>query len=158
METTQQTLTLVPLSEKELETASLFARNHFENSLAIFYNDEGVEQFHDSVSDFRISERMQQVSRFYLAKYEGKIVGFFELYRRRHLTLLLLEKQWTHKEGLRQVISFLQQELSARERDLYLMIHAAPTGYTLFLQNGFQATGEEQVYAGGISSLMTLRW
>ena len=53
------------LEDSDVERASLFARNNFQDSLAIFYNDSGVEQFHDSVSDMAISERMRQLSNFW---------------------------------------------------------------------------------------------
>lgn len=151
-------LVISPLTELELEAASFFARSNFEASLAIFFNEEGVEQFHDSVSDLEISERMQQVSQFYIAKKKKNIVGFIELYRRRHIALMLVEKEETNLQTVTELISFLKEIIEQKERDHYLTIHAAPTGYPLFKEIGFKVTGEEQVYAGGISSLMTLRW
>lgn len=146
------------LTDNELEAASHFARNNFENSLAIFYNDEGVEQFHDSVSDYEISERMQQLSQFFILKADQQIVAFIELYRRRHIALLLLEKSVANSETVGSIVRHLQELLSSRERDLYLTIHAAPSGYPIFKELGFRVTGEEQIYAGGICSKMSLHW
>ena len=146
------------LEDADVERASLFARNNFQDSLAIFYNDSGVEQFHDSVSDMAISERMHQHSNFFLVRSEGRLVGFFELYRIRHIELLLLERGFANERTVARIVEFIRAFVDEREFDHHMAIYAAPVGYPLFRQLGFTATGEEQVYCGGICSTMKLVW
>ena len=154
----QPEIEIAPMAESDVESASLFANNNFRDSLAIFYNDEGVEQFHDSVSDMAISERMHQHSNFFLVHSEGRLVGFFELYRIRHIELLLLERGFSNERTVARIVEFIRAFVDEREFDHHMAIYAAPVGYPLFRQLGFTATGEEQVYCGGICSLMKLTW
>ena len=103
----QPEIEIAPMAESDVESASLFANNNFRDSLAIFYNDEGVEQFHDSVSDMAISERMHQHSNFFLVRSEGRLVGFFELYRIRHIELLLLERGFANERTVARIVEFI---------------------------------------------------
>lgn len=146
------------LEDADVERASLFARNNFQDSLAIFYNDSGVEQFHDSVSDMAISERMRQLSNFFLVSCEGRLVGLFELHRIRHITLLLLEAEMAKDAVVSQIVDFIRGFVDEREFDHYMTVHAPPSGYPIFKRLGFKVTGEEHVYCGGICSTMKLVW
>ena len=56
------------------------------------------------------------------------------------------------------IVEFIRAFVDEREFDHHMAIYAAPVGYPLFRQLGFTATGEEQVYCGGICSLMKLTW
>ena len=146
------------LREEEVEVAGNFARMNFQDSLAIFFNDEGVEQFHDSVTDVAICERMSQLSQFIACWSETSLVGLIELRKIRHIQLLLLERSLLNDETLKRLMTHMRQFVEGRERNRYLTINAAPSGYSQLRRLGFRVAQEEDIHDGGLSSYMKFAW
>lgn len=147
-----------PVDENNVEKVSRFARNKFESSLAIFYNDEGIEEFHDSMTDVAMMDRMSQLSRFFQIELDDQLVGFLELHRIRHISCLLLESKHQTHERIQEVLDFIISFVQEREPNQYMTIHAAPTAYSILKRLGFKVTRGESIYEGGVSTFMKLEW
>lgn len=113
------------------------------------YSKEGIENFLDFITDKDLFHSFVQGKYLMKVALDGdKIIGAASVRSGNFLSLLFVDESY-HKQGvgralMEEVFQFLKEEAGEKE----IIVKSAPYAVRFYEKLGFQATGQEEHYAG----------
>ena len=113
------------------------------------YSKEGIENFLDFITDKDLFHSFVQGKYLMKVALDGdKIIGAASVRSGNFLSLLFVDENY-HKQGvgralMEEVFQFLKEEAGEKE----IIVKSAPYAVRFYEKLGFQATGQEEHYAG----------
>lgn len=142
---------------EEVEVCNLVARS-FNEFIGPGFSEEGKEEFFRYVNPRALHRRWRKGYHVLVAEDEGIIVGVVEVKKRRHISMLYVDKAY-HKKGI-------ATELMNRALDYILLqapktkevtVNSSPYASPFYERMGFRSTEGEKVIHGILHVPMTLR-
>jgi GNAT superfamily N-acetyltransferase len=140
----------------EVAVCNLVARS-FNEFIAPGFSEEGVEEFYRYVNPRALHRRWRTGYHVILAEYEGNIAGVVEVKKRRHISMLYVEKAY-HRKGiaselLNQALDYI---LSRSPKTKEVTVNSSPYAVPFYERAGFRKTDEEKVIHGIVHVPMSL--
>ena len=141
---------------EEVEVCNLVARS-FNEFIAPGFSEEGIEEFYRYINPRALHKRWRGGYHVIVAEKEGKIVGVSEVKRRRHISMLYVEKAY-HRKGIagalldRSLEYILENAPKTKEVTVNSSQYAAP----FYESAGFRKTEGEKVIHGILHIPMAL--
>lgn len=141
---------------EEVEVCNLVARS-FNEFIAPGFSEEGVEEFFRYVNPRALHRRWRKGYHVLVAEDGGKIAGVVEVKRRRHISMLYVDKAY-HKKGIATELlnRALEYILSKSPKTKEVTVNSSPYAAPFYERMGFQKTEEEKVIHGILHVPMTL--
>lgn len=113
------------------------------------YTSEGIENFHNFVTDQTLKKMFfSGTYKLYVATEADKIIGMISLREVTHISLLFVDEKY-HKQGIaRELIRLLREEVYKTHGPVYITVNAAPYAYGFYHKVGFIDKGIEKTKDG----------
>ena len=133
-----------PITIEEWETAMGLAWKTFLKFESRDYEQEGIDNFQDFITDQTL-KKMFQLGEYYLyaAFWGSQMVGIISLRDKEHISLLLVDEEF-HKMGIGRKLIYEIQKLEKRLGGYRLTVYSSPYAVGFYHRIGFVDTNLEQ--------------
>ncbi len=141
---------------EEVEVCNLVARS-FNEFIAPEFSEAGIEEFYRYVNPRALHRRWRAGYHVIVAEDEGMIVGVVEVKKRRHISMLYVEKAY-HRKGIASELlnRALDYILSAAPKTKEVTVNSSKYARAFYEREGFRKTEDEKVIHGILHTPMTL--
>ena len=142
---------------EEVEVCNLVARS-FNEFIAPGFSEQGVEEFFRYVNPRALHRRWRKGYHVLVAEDEGVIVGVVEVKKRRHISMLYVEKSYHHRGIASELINrAIEHILSKAPKTREVTVNSSPYAAPFYERMGFRSTEGEKVIHGILHVPMVLR-
>ena len=141
---------------EEVEVCNLVARS-FNEFIAPGFSDDGVEEFFKYVNPRALHKRSREGYHVIVAEHDGKIVGVAEVKKRRHISMLYVDKAH-HRKGIAKELlkRALEYIISSAPKTKEVTVNSSQYAVAFYESAGFRKTDEETVIHGILHTPMAL--
>lgn len=135
--------------EDEWKSAMIMVWKTFMSFDSPDYSEEGVKEFFEFITDDDIYKAfLKGTYRVMLALDGDRIIGVGSIRNMNVLSLLFVDGEYHHKGVGSVLIELLGDYVKRRNGELLFKVKSSPYAVGFYKEQGFYATGEEQVKAG----------
>jgi len=140
----------------EVEVCNLVARS-FNEFIAPGFSEVGIEEFYRYVNPRALHKRWRTGYHVILAEYHELIIGVVEVKKRRHISMLYVEKTY-HRNGIASELleKALGYILSSAPKTKEVTVNSSQYAKPFYEREGFRKTDEEKVIHGIVHIPMAL--
>ena len=140
----------------EVEVCNLVARS-FNEFIAPGFSEVGIEEFYRYVNPRALHKRWRTGFHVILAEDKGMIIGVVEVKKRRHISMLYVEKSH-HRNGIASKLldKALDYILSGTPKTKEVTVNSSLYAQSFYEMSGFRKTDEEKVIHGIVHIPMAL--
>lgn len=141
---------------EEVEVCNLVARS-FNEFIAPEFSDQGIDEFFKYVNPRALHKRWRTGYHVMVAEHEGSIVGVVEVKKRRHISMLFVEKEY-HREGIASELlkKALDYIMTTAPKTKEVTVNSSKYARAFYESEGFRKTEEEKVIHGILHIPMAL--
>ena len=141
---------------EEVEVCNLVARS-FNEFIAPGFSEVGIEEFYRYVNPRTLHKRWRAGFHVIVAENEGMIVGVVEVKKRRHISMLYVEKAY-HRKGIASELlnRALEYIITNSPKTKEVTVNSSQYARAFYEKEGFRKTEGEKVIHGILHIPMAL--
>lgn len=141
---------------EEVEVCNLVARS-FNEFIAPEFSDEGIDEFFKYANPRALHKRWRAGYHVIVAEEDGKIVGVVEVKKRRHISMLYVEKAH-HRKGIASELlkRALDYIVTIAPKTKEVTVNSSKYASAFYEREGFRKTEDEKVLHGIVHIPMAL--
>jgi len=142
---------------EEVEVSNLVARS-FNEFIAPGFSEEGVEEFFKYANHRALLKRSEAGDHFVIAaEREGVIVGMIEIKKRRHVSMLFVDKSFHRKGMASELLRLAIEDIRSCDQIPYkITVNSSPFAVSFYERAGFKPTSEPKTIYGIVHIPMAL--